>query len=91
MCHRHQMSDTGVVSVGPKGRVVIPAGIRRELGIEEGSELVALVEGEAVVLVPRSAIKNRLRSIFAGTTDSMRAELLEERRAEAARDASADG
>ena len=33
------MSDTAVVSVGPKGRVVIPAGIRRELGIEEGSEL----------------------------------------------------
>jgi AbrB family looped-hinge helix DNA binding protein len=76
-----------VVSVGPKGRVVIPAGIRRELGIEEGSELVALVEGEAVVLVPRSAIKSRLRSIFAATTDSMRDELIAERRAEAASEA----
>ena len=76
--------------MGPKGRVVIPAGIRRELGIEEGSELVALVEGEAVVLVPRSAIKTRLRSIFAATVDSMRDELIAERRAEAARDASSD-
>ena len=85
------MSDTGIVSVGPKGRVVIPAGIRRELGIEEGSELVALVEGEAVVLVPRSAIKHRLRSIFAGTAESMRAELIEERRAEAALEAGSDG
>ena len=28
--------------------IVIPARIRSELGIEEGSELVALVEGEAV-------------------------------------------
>ena len=84
------MSDTGVVSVGPKGRVVIPAGIRRALGIEEGSELVALVEGEAVVLVPRSAIKSRLRSIFAATANSMRDELLAERRAEAARDAGSD-
>lgn len=73
--------------MGPKGRVVIPAGIRRELGIEEGSELVALVEGEAVVLVPRSAIKKRLRSIFASTADSMRDALIAERRAEAARDA----
>jgi len=27
------------VSVGPKGRVVIPAAIRRELGIGEWSEL----------------------------------------------------
>jgi AbrB family looped-hinge helix DNA binding protein len=84
------MSDTGVVSVGPKGRVVIPAGIRRTLGIEEGSELVALVEGEAVVLVPRSAIKTRLRSIFAATADSMRDDLIAERRAEAARDAGTD-
>jgi AbrB family looped-hinge helix DNA binding protein len=70
---------------------VIPAGIRRALGIHEGSELVALVEGEAVVLVPRSAIKSRLRSIFASTPTSMREELIAERRAEAARDAGSDG
>ena len=81
------MSDTHVVAVGPKGRVVIPAGIRRELGINEGSELVALVEGEAVVLVPRSAVKSRLRSIFADIGVSMRQELLDERRAEARREA----
>jgi AbrB family looped-hinge helix DNA binding protein len=73
--------------VGPKGRVVIPAGIRRELKIEEGSELVALVEGEAVVLVPRAAIRSRLRSMFADVGTSMRQELLEERRAEADREA----
>jgi AbrB family looped-hinge helix DNA binding protein len=71
--------------------VVIPAGIRRELGIHEGSELVALVEGEAVVLVPRSAIRARLRSLFASTPSSMREELIAERRAEAARDAGTDG
>ena len=74
--------------MGPKGRVVIPAGIRHELGIQEGSELVALVEGQAVVLVPRSAIKTRLRSIFAATAQSMPEELMAERRVEAARDAS---
>jgi AbrB family looped-hinge helix DNA binding protein len=76
-----------VVSVGPKGRIVIPAEIRRELGIEEGSELVALVEGRAVVFVPRSAIKARLRSMFADVAVSMRDELMAERRAEAAREA----
>ena len=69
-----------VVSVGPKGRVVIPADIRRELGIQEGSELVALVEGEAVVLVPRSAVKTRLRSIFANVGTSLRDELIADRR-----------
>lgn len=77
------MSDTSVVSVGPKGRVVPPARIRRELGIEEGAELVALIEGEAVVLVPRSAIRSRLRSMFAGVGVSMRDELIAERPAEA--------
>jgi AbrB family looped-hinge helix DNA binding protein len=77
------MSDTNVVSVGPKGRVVIPADIRRRLGIDEGSELVALVEGQAVVLVPRSAIKSRLRSMFADVKVSLVDELLAERRAEA--------
>jgi AbrB family looped-hinge helix DNA binding protein len=82
------MSDTAVVAVGPKGRVVIPADIRRALGIGEGSELVALVEGEAVVLVPRAAIKRRLRSMFANADSSLSEELLAERRTEARRDAS---
>jgi AbrB family looped-hinge helix DNA binding protein len=82
------MSDTSAVVVGPKGRVVIPAGIRRELQIEEGTELVALIEGEAVVFLPRPAIKSRLRSIFADVGVSMRDELLAERRAEAARESS---
>ena len=83
------MSDTSVVSVGPKGRVVIPVRIRQQLGIAEGAELVALVEGEAVVLVPRSAIKTRLRSMFAEVGGSMRQELLDERRAEAMRESQA--
>ena len=84
------MGDTSLVSVGPKGRVVIPSSIRRQLGLAEGSQLVALVEGEAVVLVPRSAIKNRLRSLFADVDVSMRQQLLDERRAEAEREAADD-
>lgn len=77
------MSDTNVVSVGPKGRVVIPAPIRRELRIVEGSELVAMVEGGAVVLLPRSEVKRRLRSMFAGVQSSLAQELISERRREA--------
>lgn len=83
------MGVTSVVSVGRKGRVVIPAAIRHELQIEEGTELVAMVEGEAVVLVPRAAIKSRLRSMFADIGVSMRQELIDERRAEAGRESSA--
>lgn len=80
------MSDTDVVQVGPKGRVVIPASIRRKLGIEQGTRLAVFVDGDAVVLVPREAVERRLRSIFAGVPASMADELIEERRAEAAAD-----
>ena len=80
------MSDTSIVAVGPKGRVVIPAGIRRQLHLEEGSELVALVEGQGVLLIPRAAVKHRLRSMFAGVNSSMAAELQAERRAEVERE-----
>lgn len=80
------MSDTNVLSVGPKGRVVIPVEIRRQLGLEEGSQLVALVEGEGVLLLPRDAVKDRLRGMFAGVRTSMAEELIHDRRAAAAKE-----
>ena len=82
------MSDTNFVEVGPKGRVVIPAQVRR-LGIEQGTRLIVLVDDDAVVLVPRAAIERRLHAIFKGVPVSMADELLEERRAEAAAEADA--
>lgn len=78
------MSDTNVLSVGPKGRVVIPVEIRRRLGLEEGSQLVALLEGDGVLLLPRAAVKQRLRGMFAGVGTSMADELVRDRRAAAA-------
>ena len=81
------MSVTSVVTVGPKGRVVIPVEVRRALGLTEGSELVALIEGDAVVLMPRSSVRDRLRSLFASVEGSMAGELIGERR-EAAKEES---
>jgi AbrB family looped-hinge helix DNA binding protein len=78
------MSGTHAVTVGPKGRLVIPAEVRRELGIVEGTQLAVVVEGDAVVLLPRSAVKARLRAMFADLRSSMAQELIEERRAAAA-------
>lgn len=74
------MSDTSAVVVGPKGRVVIPAPMRRELNIDEGSELVAMVDDGAVVLMPRSVAKARLRGLFASVRTSLVDELIAERR-----------
>jgi len=78
------MRDTSVVSVGPKGRIVIPAEIRRRLRLEEGSELVAMLEGDGVLLLPREAVKRRLRRLFAGVKTSLADELVRDRRAAAA-------
>ena len=77
------MSDT-IVVVGRKGRVVIPAPIRRALDLEEGSELVVTLEQDGVLLLPRSAVRKRLRSMFAGVERSLADELMSERRAAAA-------
>lgn len=83
------MGGTDSVEVGPKGRVVIPASIRRELGIEEGTRLVALVENGAVVLIPRAAIEERLLEMFRQVPGSMAQELISERRGDAAAEARA--
>lgn len=83
-CHYGLMSDTNVLSVGRKGRVVIPVDIRRRLGIDEGSELVAVLEQDGVLLLPREAVKQRLRGMFAGVKVSMADELMQDRRAAAA-------
>jgi AbrB family looped-hinge helix DNA binding protein len=83
-CHHLSVSDTSTLAVGPKGRVVIPVEIRRQLGLEEGSQLVAVVEGDGVLLLPRDAVKRRLRGMFAGVEGSMADELIRDRRAAAA-------
>jgi len=77
------------VHLGAKGRVVLPAQIRRALGLHEGSELLARVEGEGIVLEPRGVALRRLRSFFEGVSSetSLVDEVLAERRRDAARDA----
>lgn len=81
------MDDRYHLTVGPEGRVLIPAEVRRAAGLEPGESVVVRIEGERVVLIPRAAIKRRLRRMFAGLEGSMAEELMAERRAEAAGDA----
>lgn len=66
---------------------MIPVDVRRTLGIGEGTELVALVDGDAVILLPIRAVRTRLRSLFAGVGTSIADELIDERRAAAAEEA----
>jgi AbrB family looped-hinge helix DNA binding protein len=88
-CVTLRSMSSHVVRIGPKGRVVVPAELRRQLGLEEGAELVARVTADRLVLEPRSSALRRLRSFFddvPGET-SLVDELVAERRREAGREA----
>ena len=89
MCHNLAMNAIPV-KVGPKGRVVVPAPIRRQLGIEEGTELMARVEGDGIVLELPSAAIRRLQELVTSVVPrdvSLVDELIAERREEARREA----
>lgn len=75
-------------TVSPEGRVVIPAGIRRQLGLESGTVVTFAVEGHAVKMSTRDAALADLQRLFADhpLSSGTRAtdELIADRRAEAA-------
>jgi len=68
--------------VGEQGRMVIPAEVRKELGIEVGTELIATIENARLVLETRAAILARLQSQFSQVSESMADELLAERKSQ---------
>jgi AbrB family looped-hinge helix DNA binding protein len=54
---------TASARVGPRGRLVIPAEVRREAGIEEGQIVVLMPEGPGrVVVTTREAIRQEVWS-----------------------------
>ena len=72
------------VQVGRQGRLVIPAALRRALGLAEGDTLLARMENERLVLEKRSTIQQRLKTRFAAVSPeiSLVDELIAERRTE---------
>lgn len=77
-------------TMGKQGRVVLPAPIRERLGLVEGDRLVAYIdEDDRLVLLPREALRRALRRSFGHVPADVDVvqELIDERRAEAAREA----
>ena len=78
------------VVVGDRGRVVLPSGVRRELGLELGSRLLLSTEEDGSLrLRPYRAVADQNRGMLAGLAPagkSMVDELLEERRLEVERE-----
>lgn len=77
------------VVVGKKGRVVIPASVRKEAGIGEGSELtVRLGDHGQVVLESKEAIKKRIRARAANAAPRPDSSVVDELLAERGADSS---
>ena len=78
------VSGTYTVTMGDRGRLVIPSELRERSGLKEGSPLVLLETPGGLVLLTRSQLQERVRADLAGL--DLVGELLAERRAEAASD-----
>ena len=77
------------VTVGPDGRILVPVELRRTLGLQPGTRLVARIKDERLILERRDVILRRLQERFAVIPPgvSLVEELLAERRHEAEREA----
>ncbi|MGY6771235.1 AbrB/MazE/SpoVT family DNA-binding domain-containing protein [Komagataeibacter sp. NFXK3] len=81
------------VNVMPNGRLVLPVGLRKSLGVEKGGQLMAeIVDGQVRLMTPDASL-DRARALFrkyvpAGT--SISDEVIAERRAENALDSHDD-
>jgi AbrB family looped-hinge helix DNA binding protein len=78
--------DVQRIRVGPQGRLVIPAKLRRALQVAPGDTLVAWAEGDQIILRSRRVMEEELWAMFRDVKGSMSEELIRERREEAERE-----
>ena len=78
------MSGTYAVTMGDRGRLVLPVELRTRLHLEPGSAVLLLETADGVVLATREQAKRLLRAQLGGT--SLVEQLLDERRRDAAAD-----
>lgn len=85
------------VRVGRQGRIVVPALLRKEMGLGPGEELLGRVEDGRLVLERREDVVRRLRSRFGNVpagrvlSEELISERREEAKLEAEREAGSEG
>lgn len=82
--YARQVSGTQVMTVGHKGRVVIPAEIRRRYGFEEGQKLILVDGPDGPILMTREALRASVHADYAGA--DLVTKLIASRREEARRE-----
>lgn len=80
------MSGTHAVTMGDRGRLVVPAEVRERARLTEGTPLILLETPSGIVLLTREQLRARVRDELAGL-DLVADLLADRRRAAAAEDA----
>ncbi len=75
------MDGTYQVTMGDRGRLVIPAEVRARAGLTEGTSLVLIATPAGLVLINREQLKSLVRADLAGV--DLVGELLADRRRQA--------
>ncbi len=78
------MSGTHTLTMGNRGRIVVPAEVRKRARLHEGKKLVLLESSEGLVLLTRNQLRDRVREDLKGL--KLVEELLAERRRAAERE-----
>lgn len=78
------MSGIYTVTMGDRGRFVVPSELRERTGLQEGSVMVLIETARGVVLLSREQAKALVRADLAGL--DLVGDLLADRRGEAAAD-----
>jgi AbrB family looped-hinge helix DNA binding protein len=78
------MSGTYAVSMGDRGRLVVPAELREHFGLTAGSPLLLVETAMGIVVTTRERARDLVRRQLQG--DDLVDELVDERRAAAAAD-----
>ena len=78
------MSGTYQVTMGDRGRLVVPSELRVRAGMAEGTPLVFVDAPTGIVLLTRDQLKARVRADLVGL--DLVGELLADRRGQAAAD-----
>jgi AbrB family looped-hinge helix DNA binding protein len=80
------MRGTYTVTMGDRGRLVVPVELRERAGLTEGTPLVLVESDGGVVLLTRNQMRDRVRNELAGL-DLVDELLVDRRRASADEDA----
>lgn len=80
--YSQHMDGTHPVTMGDRGRLVVPAELRHRAGLEEGRPLILMETPRGIVLLTRQQLKDLVRAELAGL--DLIGDLLAGRRREAA-------